>query len=182
MELSTELNVLVYKVSRNPCHQYEAYIAAGNWGRTNSDSSAIKYFQKAIQVDPSKSYAYMLAGYEKLDSDHCLDAKFYFAKCMSANKRCYRAWFGMASCYMHLEMYQGTKNMLWESFRIHPRHPAVLSTLAAVLYKLQEYDKAEVFVKKSLAIKYTKEDKELLDKIMERSSDMWGNEGSSLIY
>lgn len=182
LDLSTELNILVYKLSHNPCHQYEAFIAAGNWHKMNSNNSAIQWFQKAIELDPSRSYASTLVGYENIDKDNCLNAKSYFAKCMVANKRCYRSWFGMASCYKNLNLYQQAKTLLWEAFRIHPRHPVVLSTVAEVLYKLQEYDKAEIVVRESIKIKNTEEDKVLLDKIMERSRDILGNEDSSFIY
>ncbi|KAG2236703.1 hypothetical protein INT48_000701 [Thamnidium elegans] len=81
LDLSTELNILAYKLSHNPCHQYEAYITAGNWHKMNSCNSAMQWFQKAIELDPSRSYAYMLVGYENIDKDNCLNAKSYFAKC-----------------------------------------------------------------------------------------------------
>lgn len=183
LDLSTELNILAYKLRHNPCHQYEAYIATGNWSKMNEYNSAMQYFKKAIESDPSRSYAYMLAGYENIDRGNCLNAKSYFAKCMVANKRCYRGWFGMASCFKDLHLYQQAKTLLWEAFRLHPRHPVVLSTLAEVLYKLQEYDKAEIVVRKSIKIKTnnTEEDEVLLEKIMERSRDMLGNEDSSFI-
>lgn len=184
LDLSTELNILVYKLRHNPCHQYEAYIAAGNWSKMNEYNSATQWFKKAIELDPSRSYAYMLIGYENIDRGDCLNAKSYFAKCMVTNKRCYRGWFGMASCYKNLHLYQQAKTLLWEAFRLHPRHPVVLSTLAEVLYKLQEYDKAEIIVRKLIKIKInnTEEDEVLLEKIMERSRDMLGNEDSSFIY
>lgn len=88
-----ELNLLAFKMKDNRSHLFEAYIAAGNWTKcVKGGNEATQWFQKAVKLDPSRSYGHALLGYEEWEKGNSLGAKQHFAKSMIANKRSYIGW------------------------------------------------------------------------------------------
>lgn len=107
LEREKELNLLAYHMKDNQSHQYEAFVAAGNWSKcAKGGNEPSKWFQKAVDLDPSRSYGHALLGYEEWEKGNCLGAKLHFSNCMVANKRSYLGWYGMATAY------QAWNNML----------------------------------------------------------------------
>ncbi|KAI8373218.1 uncharacterized protein BYT42DRAFT_647142 [Radiomyces spectabilis] len=154
LENSTELNLLAYKVKHNMSHQYEAFIAAGNWAKcSKEDIEATKWFQKAVEVDPSRPYGHCLLGYEDWEKGNYLGAKQHFAECMIANRRSHMGWFGMAVAYMNMDEHMQARNLLAEAIRLNPRHPVALGTMAEVLFALSEYDQALRFAETALKMR-----------------------------
>ncbi|KAG2237222.1 hypothetical protein INT48_006626 [Thamnidium elegans] len=167
LEKEKELNVLAYKMKDNRSHLFEAYIAAGNWTKCATGSNeATQWFQKAVKLDPTRSYAHALLGYEEWEKGNSLGAKQHFAKSMIANKRSYIGWYGMATAYQGMEEYVQAKTLLFEAIRLHPRHPVLLATMAEVLYELEEYSEAVKFIEKSLAIRVSTANEKLKEKII----------------
>lgn len=151
----------------NRTHLYEAYIAAGNWTKcATSSNEATQWFQKAVQLDPARSYAHALLGYEEWEKGNSLGAKQHFAKSMIANKRSYIGWYGMATAYQGMEEYVQAKTLLFEAIRLHPRHPVLLATMAEVLFELEEFSEAVKFIEKSLAIRVSTANEKLKEKII----------------
>ncbi|KAI8142454.1 hypothetical protein BJV82DRAFT_516862 [Fennellomyces sp. T-0311] len=133
LENELELNLLAYKMKQNRSHRYEAYIAAGNWSKcAKGGNEASKWFQKAVEYDPSRSYGHALLGYEEWEKGNCLGAKLHFANCMVANKRSYLGWYGLATAYQGMEQFVQARTLLNEAVRLHPSHPVVLGTMAEV--------------------------------------------------
>ncbi|KAI9472202.1 MAG: hypothetical protein EXX96DRAFT_642715 [Benjaminiella poitrasii] len=169
LEKEEELNLLAFKMKENRCHQFEAYIAAGNWAKcVKGGNEAVQWFQKAVDLDPSRSYGHALLGYEEWEKGNSLGAKKHFANSMITDKRSYLGWYGMASAYQAMDEYVQARTLLLEAVRLHPRHPVVLSTMAEVLYKLGEYVEAKEFIDKSLSIKASTSNEELKAEIEEK--------------
>lgn len=55
---------------------------------------AIKFFTRAIQVDPSFAYAYTLLGHELVLTEELEKALGCFRNAIRLNKRHYNAWYG----------------------------------------------------------------------------------------
>ncbi|KAI9491068.1 hypothetical protein BDB00DRAFT_767768 [Zychaea mexicana] len=133
LENELELNLLAYKMKQNRSHRYEAFIAAGNWSKcAKGGNEASKWFQKAVEYDPSRSYGHALLGYEEWEKGNCLGAKLHFANCKMANRRSYLGWYGLASAYQGMEQFVQAKGLLNEAVRLHPCHPVLLGTMAEV--------------------------------------------------
>ncbi|KAI7904030.1 uncharacterized protein BX663DRAFT_506150 [Cokeromyces recurvatus] len=166
LEKEEELNLLAFKMKENRSHQFEAYIAAGNWAKcVKGGNEAVQWFQKAVDLDPSRSYGHALLGYEEWEKGNSLGAKKHFANSMITDKRSYLGWYGMASAYQAMEEYMQARTLLAEAVRLHPRHPVVLSTMAEVLYELEEYEEAKEYIDKSLSIKTSTANEKLKSKI-----------------
>jgi tetratricopeptide (TPR) repeat protein len=162
-----ELNLLAFKMKDNRSHLFEAYIAAGNWTKcVKGGNEATQWFQKAVKLDPARSYGHALLGYEEWEKGNSLGAKQHFAQSMITNKRSYIGWYGMAQAYLGMEEYTQAKTLLTEAVRLHPRHPIVLATIAEVLYELEDYEEAAIYVDKSLRLVNTSANEKLKANIL----------------
>lgn len=93
LERAQELNLLAYKMKHNKSHLYEAYIVAGNWAKcARGANEASEWFDKAVKLDPARSYGHALLGYEEWEKGNSLGAKEHFVHSMIANKRSYHGW------------------------------------------------------------------------------------------
>ncbi|KAG2227113.1 hypothetical protein INT45_003843 [Circinella minor] len=168
LENELELNLLAYKMKQNRSHCYEAYIAAGNWSKcAKGGNEASKWFQKAVEYDPSRSYGHALLGYEEWEKGNCLGAKLHFANCMVANKRSYLGWYGLATAYQGMEQFGQAKTLLNEAVRLHPCHPVVLVTMAEVLVELEEYDSAYTYICNALELRHTTAAEKIKERIVQ---------------
>ncbi|KAI8081581.1 uncharacterized protein BX664DRAFT_285703 [Halteromyces radiatus] len=154
LEREQELNLLAYRMKDNHTHRYEGCIAAGNWTKClKRGNEAIRWFQKAVELDPSRSYGHALLGYEEWEKGNCLGAKQHFAQCMMANKRSYFGWYGGATAYQGMHEFVQARTLMEEAIRLHPRHPVLLGTMAEILFSLKEYRLAYDYVCQSLAMR-----------------------------
>lgn len=93
LQKEMELNLLASKMQENKSHQYEAFIAAGNWAsHARSSKEAIYWYQRAADTDPSRSYAHALLGQEEWEREEFLVAMTHFRQCISADRRSYTGW------------------------------------------------------------------------------------------
>ncbi|GAN08642.1 hypothetical protein MAM1_0216d08157 [Mucor ambiguus] len=169
LEKEKELNLLAFKMKDNKSHLFEAYVAAGNWAKcVKGGNEATQWFQKAVNLDPSRSYGHALLGYEEWEKGNSLGAKQHFSRSMIANKRSYIGWYGMATAYQGMEEYAQARTLLTEAVRLHPRHPIVLATMAEVLCDLELYKEAFTFIERSLSIKSSPSNLKLKEKIAQR--------------
>lgn len=166
LEKEKELNLLAFTMKNNRSHLFEAYIAAGNWTKcVKGGNEATQWFQKAVNLDPTRSYGHALLGYEEWEKGNSLGAKQHFSKSINTNKRSYIGWYGMATAYQGMEEFEQARTLLAEAVRLHPRHPVVLATMAEVLCKLENYEEAKRYIDISLKIRSSSSNEMLQDEI-----------------
>lgn len=74
-------------------HVFKAWCAAGNcFSLQREHDIAIKFFQRAIQVDPNYAYAYTLLGHEFVLTEELDKALACFRNAIRVNPRHYNAW------------------------------------------------------------------------------------------
>ena len=72
---------------------FKAWCAAGNcFSLQREHDIAIKFFQRAIQVDPNYAYAYTLLGHEFVLTEELDKALACFRNAIRVNPRHYNAW------------------------------------------------------------------------------------------
>lgn len=73
----------------------QPWCVAGNcFSLQREHDIAIKFFTRAIQVDPSFAYAYTLLGHELVLTEELEKALGCFRNAIRLNKRHYNAWYG----------------------------------------------------------------------------------------
>jgi anaphase-promoting complex subunit 3 len=71
----------------------QAWCAAGNcFSLQKEHDTAIRYFQRAVQVDPNFAYAYTLLGHEYVLIDELDKALGAFRNAIRIDPRHYNAW------------------------------------------------------------------------------------------
>lgn len=89
---SSDWALRVVKASA-PALLFQAWCAAGNcFSLQREHDIAIKFFQRAIQVDPNYAYAYTLLGHEFVLTEELDKALACFRNAIRVNPRHYNAW------------------------------------------------------------------------------------------
>ncbi|KAM3586084.1 anaphase-promoting complex subunit cdc27 [Umbelopsis sp. WA50703] len=172
LQKEMELNILASKMQENKSHQYEAFIAAGNWAsHARSSKEAIYWYQRAADIDPSRSYAHALLGQEEWEREEFLVAMTHFRQCISADRRSYTGWHGLGLAYEGLQLYPKAKAAVDEAVRLHPRHPFALCTLGDILAHLGKDQEALMYLDQSMKIFPTHQACKLRARIFARLKD-----------
>ena len=65
--------------------------------------AAIKFFERAVQVDPQHAYAFTLLGHEYVYTEDFAKALSCFRTATEIDPRHYNAWYGLGSIYYRQE-------------------------------------------------------------------------------
>lgn len=103
-----------------------AWLAAGNCFSLHKErETALKFFKRAVQLDPGASYAHALLGHEYAVAEETDKALVSFRTAVSIDPRNYVAWFGIATVYAKQERWKASEVHVRRAIGIHP-HSGVL--------------------------------------------------------
>ncbi len=84
----------------------ETWCVVGNcFSLQREPDSALRYFHRALQLDPSFAYAHTLCGHEYVSNEDLDKATASFRHAIASNERHYNAWYGLGSIYFRQEKY-----------------------------------------------------------------------------
>lgn len=95
--------------------------------------TAIKFFNRAVQVDPSFTYAYTLAGHEHVSNEDFDKATASFRNALRYDDRHYNAWYGLGTIYLKQEKYQLAEYHFRRGLSINPRNSVLQCYLGMAL-------------------------------------------------
>ena len=76
----------------------ESWIVVGNcFSIQKEHENALRFFNRAIQLDPNNSYAYVLCGHEYSFNEDYIRAKKCFETALALDIRSYSAWWGLGN-------------------------------------------------------------------------------------
>lgn len=104
--------------------------------------AAIKFFQRAVQMDPNFYYAYTLLGHEYIATEELDKALSCFWNAVRINPRHYNAWFGMGTIYSKQERYILALMKYSKALAINPRSSVILCHVGIVQHALKQTEKA----------------------------------------
>ncbi|CAG8611814.1 2223_t:CDS:2, partial [Acaulospora colombiana] len=139
--LSALAHELVEFERRSP----QAWCAVGNcFSRQQEHDLALKCFQRAIQLDPSFTYAHTLSGHECMANANYKDAQKHFRNALSTNRRHYNALYGLANYFITCGKIQEAEKHYKLAMDINPNHAVLMCCLGKVLEKMGDPEKARV--------------------------------------
>uniref|UniRef100_A0A0L8I4K7 Cell division cycle protein 27 homolog n=1 Tax=Octopus bimaculoides TaxID=37653 RepID=A0A0L8I4K7_OCTBM len=94
--------------------------------------TAIKFFQRAIQVDPNFAYAYTLLGHEYVFTEEFEKGLSSFRNSIRVDSRHYNAWYGVGMIYYKQEKFQLAELHFNKALMINPKSPALLCHVGVV--------------------------------------------------
>ncbi|CAG9856673.1 unnamed protein product [Phyllotreta striolata] len=128
------------------------WCVAGNCFSLHKEhDTAIKFFQRAIQVDPGFPYAYTLLGHEYITTEELDKAMCCFRNAVRLDARHYNAWFGLGTIYSKQERYTLAEHNFSKALSINPKSSVILCHIGVVQHARKQTEKALNTFNKAIA-------------------------------
>ena len=135
LQEEVELSALAQDLTRIDKQSPQAWCAAGNcFSHQKEHENAIKFFKRAVQVDPNFSYAYTLLGHEYVMIEELDKALQCFRSAVRVDRRHYNAWYGIGLTYYKQERYSLAEMYYGKALAINPQNPILMCHVAVVSF------------------------------------------------
>ncbi|XP_025914999.1 cell division cycle protein 27 homolog isoform X9 [Apteryx rowi] len=153
LQKDVALSVLSKDLTDMDKNSPEAWCAAGNcFSLQREHDIAIKFFQRAIQVDPNYAYAYTLLGHEFVLTEELDKALACFRNAIRVNPRHYNAWYGLGMIYYKQEKFSLAEMHFQKALDINPQSSVLLCHIGVVQHALKKSEKALDTLNKAINI------------------------------
>lgn len=121
----------------------QAWCAVGNcFSLQKEHDTAIKFFQRAVQVNPRFAYAYTLLGHEYVLTEEMDKAMACFRNALRIDSKHYNAWYGVGMIYFKQEKYQLAEIHYKRALAINPQSSVLMCHVGVAQHNLQKSDLA----------------------------------------
>ena len=128
-----ELSALAQDLTSGDKMSPQAWCAAGNcFSLQKEHENAIKFFQRAAQVNPNFAYSYTFLGHEYITIEELDKALTCFRTAARLDPRHYNAWYGIGLVFFKQERFQLAEIYFRKAVDINPQSPALMCHLAVV--------------------------------------------------
>ena len=104
--------------------------------------SALKFLQRALDIDPSHSYAHSVIGQEYFFMDNMEKASEHFKKASIINPRQFFAWCGLGSVALKCDKFKMAYDYFSRAHVLNPKCPVVHSYMGICLINQGDPQKA----------------------------------------
>lgn len=104
--------------------------------------TAIKYFERAVQVDEEFAYSYTLLGHELITTEDLDKAMSCFRTGLLKDPRHYNAWYGIGSIYAKQERYGLAECHFKKALEIHPKCSVIMVHIGVMQFHLNKTEQA----------------------------------------
>lgn len=133
LQQETALSYLAHEVTSADRLSPEAWCVVGNcFSLQKEHDQAVKFFERAVQLDPAFSYAYTLLGHEYVYIEDFTRALSCFRSAVHKDPRHYNAWYGLGMIYYRQEKYDLAEYHLAKAIQINPASAILLCYLGIV--------------------------------------------------
>ncbi|KAM3966158.1 cell division cycle protein 27 [Aphomia sociella] len=130
-----------------------AWLASGNCFSLHKErETALKFFKRAVQIDPDMAYAHALLGHEYAVAEESDKALASFRTAVSIDPRNYVAWFGIATVYARQERWKASEVHIRRALTIHPHSGVLRCQLGLAQAALGKMDRALTTLEKAVAL------------------------------
>ncbi|KAE9612596.1 putative tetratricopeptide-like helical domain-containing protein [Lupinus albus] len=129
----------------------QSWCAMGNCYSLQKDhETALKNFQRAVQLNPRFAYAHTLCGHEYVALEDFENGIKCYQSALRFDTRHYNAWYGLGMIYLRQEKFQFSEHHFRMAFQINPRSSVILSYLGTALHASQRSEEALVIMQKAI--------------------------------
>ncbi|KAK6166379.1 hypothetical protein SNE40_023090 [Patella caerulea] len=153
LQLEVELSTLAKDLTELDKTSPQAWCATGNcFSLQQEHDLAIKFFQRALQVDPNCSYAYTLLGHEYVTTEEFDKAMACFRNAVRVDIRLYTAWYGIGLIYHKQEKYNLAELHFRKALSINPESSVLMCHVAVVQHAQKKSEPALKTLEKAISI------------------------------
>ncbi|XP_052802674.1 cell division cycle protein 27 homolog [Mya arenaria] len=148
-----ELSYLAQELTSIDKNSPEACCATGNcFSLQQEHETAIKFFNRAMQLNPWFAYAYTLLGHEFVYTEELDNAMACFRSAIRVSPRHYNAWFGVGLIYYKQEKFRLAEIHYRKALSINPQNSPLLCNLGMVLFSQQKSEHALATLDRAIAL------------------------------
>jgi anaphase-promoting complex subunit 3 len=137
LQEEVDLSALAQELTSAEKMAPQSWCAAGNcFSLQKEHENAIKFFQRASQVDPEFAYSYTLLGHEYITIEELDKALTCFRTAVRIDPRHYNAWYGIGLVFYKQERFQLAEIYYKKAVDINPQSPVLMCHLAVVSHKV----------------------------------------------
>ncbi|XP_041986615.1 cell division cycle protein 27 homolog [Aricia agestis] len=130
-----------------------AWLAAGNCFSLHKErETALKFFKRAVQIDPDAAYGHALLGHEYAVAEESDKALSSFRTAVSIDPRNYVAWFGIATVFARQERWKASEVHIRRALAIHPHSGVLRCQLGLAQAALGKMDRALSTLERAVAL------------------------------
>ncbi|XP_023531375.1 cell division cycle protein 27 homolog B-like isoform X1 [Cucurbita pepo subsp. pepo] len=129
----------------------QSWCAMGNCYSLQKDhETALKNFQRAVQLNPRFAYAHTLCGHEYVALEDFENGIKSYQSALRVDSRHYNSWYGLGMIYLKQEKLEFSEHHFRMAFQINPRSSVVMSYLGTSLHALQRSEDAMMMMEKAI--------------------------------
>lgn len=117
-------------------------IAGNCFSLHKEHETAIKFFERAVQVDPDFAYSYTLLGHELVITEELDKALSCFQTAILKDPRHYNAWYGIGSIYSKQERFSLAEFHYKHALTINPQSSVIMVHIGAMQFNLNKTQEA----------------------------------------
>ncbi|CAI9261988.1 unnamed protein product [Lactuca saligna] len=121
----------------------QSWCAMGNYFSMQKDhETALKNFQRAVQLNSRFAYAHTLCGHEYVALEDFENGIKSYQNALQVDARHYNAWYGLAMIYLRQEKYEFSEHHFRKALQINPCFSVIMSYLGTSLHALKRNEEA----------------------------------------
>lgn len=129
----------------------QSWCAMGNCYSLQKDhETALKNFQRAVQLNPRFAYAHTLCGHEYVALEDFENGIKSYQSALRVDSRHYNSWYGLGMIYLRQEKFEFSEHHFRMAFQINPRSSVVMSYLGTSLHALKRSEDAMMMMEKAI--------------------------------
>lgn len=139
LQKDAQLSALAQDLMQHSKHSPITWCVAGNcFSAQKEHDTAIKFFNRAIQLNPEFPYSYTLLGHELVVTEELEKALSCYRKSILKDSRHYNAWFGIGTIYSKQERYNLAEIHYRHALKINPKNSVILVHIGVMQFYLQK--------------------------------------------
>ncbi|KAF5810721.1 putative tetratricopeptide-like helical domain superfamily, acetyltransferase A, auxiliary subunit [Helianthus annuus] len=129
----------------------QSWCAMGNCYSMQKDhETALKNFQRAVQLNSRFTYAHTLCGHEYVALEDFENGIKSYHNALKIDARHYNAWYGLAMIYLRQEKYEFSEHHFRRALNINPCSSVIMSYLGTSLHALKRNEEALAMMEKAI--------------------------------
>uniref|UniRef100_A0A5B6ZD50 Putative CDC27 family protein isoform 1 n=1 Tax=Davidia involucrata TaxID=16924 RepID=A0A5B6ZD50_DAVIN len=121
----------------------QSWCAMGNCYSLQKDhETALKNFQRAVQLNSRFAYAHTLCGHEYVALEDFENGIKSYQRALRIDARHYNAWYGLGMIYLRQEKFEFSEHHFLVAFQINPRSSVIMSYLGTAFHALKRSEEA----------------------------------------